>query len=199
MFAEDPAILFEHGFFHEGVASPLVQAAVIETGADNRGARSHLEEANDLYRKAIKERPRFVEARVRHGFVLEELGRHDGAAEVLRLAVGEAGGPQLRYYAELFLARAEESLGNVGAARDHYRHAADLYPQAQSPRLALTLLARQGGDRVGAADAMGKVLALTRADQERKDPWWDYYRWQNEGSNALLTELYRRIPPEGPQ
>jgi len=190
LFPSDPAILFEHGYYHEGVASPLIQTAVIESGADARGAKVHLDEADDLYRRAVKENPQFVEARVHHGYVLGLLGRHRNAAEELRVAAASAMGPQLRYYAELFLGHAEESLGNRVAARDHYRLASALYPQAQSPLLALALFARQFGDLAGAQDAMRQLLALRGARAADADPWWAYYRWQNQSFEALFAELH---------
>ena len=190
LFPSDPAILFEHGYYHEGFASPFIQTAALESGADRRGAEVHLDEAEDLYRKAIKENPQFVEARVHRGLVLGLLGRHRDAAEELRLAASTAVGPQLRYYAELFLGHAEESLGNRVAARDHYRMTSALYPQAQSPLLALALLARQFGDRAGVQDAMRRMLALPPGRDVKADPWWTYYRWQNQGSEALFAELH---------
>ena len=186
LFPDDPEILFEHGYYHEGFASPHVQPAAFESGADTRGAKVHLDEADDLYRRAIKENPRFVEARVHRGYVLGLLGHHKDAAEELRLAAASAQGSQLRYYAELFLGHAEQSLGNHAAARDHYDRAAALYPQAQSPLLALALLARQTGDRAGAQHAMRQVLALPRRRPGGGDPWWRYYRWQNASFEATL-------------
>ena len=190
LFPSDPAILFEHGYYHEGIASPLIQPAALESGADAYDAKVHLDEANDLYRRAVKENPQFVEARVHHGCVLGLLGRHRDAAEELRIAAASAMGPQLRYYAELFLGHAEESLGNRVAARDHYRQASALYPQAQSPLLALALFARQSGDLAGTRDAMRQLLALGGARAEDADPWWVYYRWQNQGFEALFAELH---------
>jgi len=190
LFPSDPAILFEHGYYHEGFASPLIQTAALESGADMRGASVHLDEAEDLYRRAVKGNPEFVEARVHRGFVLSLLGQHRNAAEELRLAASTAAGLQLRYYAELFLGHAEESLGNRVTARDHYRQASALYPQAQSPLLALAMVARQLGDRASAQDAMRQVLALPQARSTEQDPWWAYYRWQNHGSQAVFAELH---------
>jgi hypothetical protein len=80
LFPSDPAILFEHGYYHEGIASPLIQTVALESGADAYNAKVHLDEANDLYRRAVKENPQFVEARVHHGCVLGLLGRHRDAA-----------------------------------------------------------------------------------------------------------------------
>jgi hypothetical protein len=199
LFPDDPAILFEHGLFHEGFASPYIQTAALESGADIRGASVHLDEAEDLYRRAVKGNSKFVEARVHRGFVLGLLGQHRDAAEELRLVAPAAAEPQLRYYAELFLGRAEESLGNRVAARDHYGRAAELYPQAQSPLLALALLARQFGDRAGAQSAMRQVLALSQARDMAADPWWRYYRWQQADFKARFAELHAPFLPGGRQ
>ncbi len=199
LFPDDPEILFEHGYYHEGFASPHVQPAAFESGADRRGAKIHIDEAEDLYRRAIKENPHFVEARVHRGYVLGLLGRHRDAAEELRLAAASAQGSPLRYYAEVFLGHAEESLGNHAAARDHYGRALALYPKAQSPLLALGLLARQLGDRAGAQNALRQVLALPRTRAGDDDPWWRYYRWQNasfEGRFAALHALLREGEPQ---
>jgi tetratricopeptide (TPR) repeat protein len=197
LFPSDPAILFQHGYYHEGFASPLIQTAALESGADMRGASVHLDEAEDLYRRAVKGNPEFVEARVHRGFVLSLLGQHRNAAEELRLAASTAAGLQLRYYAELFLGHAEESLGNRVTARDHYRQASALYPQAQSPLLALAVLARQLGDRAGAQNSMRQLLALPAAWKDT-DPWWVYYRWQNHGFHAFFAELHALLHVEAP-
>ena len=165
LFRLDPDILFQGGYYHEAFASPLIQAAAVAAGSDPGGGKAHLDSAEDLYRRAVREDPKFVEARVRHGRVLALLGRRQDAARELRLAAAGAAaeGPQLRYYAELFLGQAEESVDNLAAARDHYLQAAAHYPQAQSPLLALALLARQSGDRSGVREAMATLLALPYA------------------------------------
>lgn len=194
LFPDDAAILFEHGYYHEGYASPFVQSAAMESGADRRGEKIHLEEALDRYRKALQVNPRFVEARVHRGMALLQLSHPREAADQLRQAAAEAQGPQLRYYADLFLARAEEASGNVAAAREHFQRASEIYPRAQSPHLSLTLLARERGDRTGAREAMQKVLALPHMDRANTDPWWDYYRWQNQGADDLFAKLYSSLP-----
>ena len=51
---------------------------------------------------------------------------------------------------ELFLGRAEEALGHDEAARAAFERASALYPNAQSPRLALSQIARRAGNRAAA-------------------------------------------------
>ncbi len=189
LFPAEPGILFEHGLFFEGFASPVLQRAAYVPGTAVQSTASLLGSAEGMFRKAIEAKGSFVEARVHHGFVLSALGRDDEAAEELRLAVKQAQGAQLRYYAELFLGRAEQSLGNRDAARDHYLRAAALYPTAQSPLLALSLLARQFGDRTGALEAMRQLLTRPLSGRNMPDPWWAYYQWQNQNSDVLFKEL----------
>ena len=202
LLSDDPAILFQHGYYHEGFASPSIQTAALETGADARGAKAHLDEAADHYRKALKLKPDFAEARLHRGFVLTELGRQDEAAEELTRALRElrdTDDPRLRYYAELFLGHAEQALGRADAAREHYTSASGLYPQAKSPHLSLALLARQRGDRAGALEAMRQLRDLPSWQPDSADPWWRYFRWQNLDSKTLFDELNAYMLREYPQ
>ena len=197
LFPRDAGILLERGFYQEAFASPLIQPAAYASGVDRRGPAPHLREAESLYRDALESDPGFIEARVRRGHVLGELGRHREAAEELRLAAtdlrsaaGTAVAPELRYYAELFLGREEESLGSRDAAREHYTTAAQLYPLAQTPCLALAHLARGSGDRAGSSQAMQQLLGLPFNREMETDPWWSYHRVQGDRAAALFAALY---------
>jgi tetratricopeptide (TPR) repeat protein len=196
LFRSDPETLFVRGYYAEAFASPHIQSVAVEAGADRPSAKSCLEEAEDLYHRAINANPQFVEARVRRGSVLSLLGRHGDAAEELRAAVAGAQGPWLRYYAELFLGQAEQSVGDAGAARRHFREAAALFPRAQSPLLALALLERELGDRARAQDAMKQLLDLPAAREEADDPWSNYYRWQNVDFKTRFAALHARLAEE---
>jgi tetratricopeptide (TPR) repeat protein len=197
LFPDDPDVLFQHGYYHEGFASPFIQSAALESGNDRRGPKTHLEEAADHYRKALKARPDFAEARLHLGFVLTELGRDDDAAGELRRAVRDLQDSRHRYLADLFLGHAEYELGHAEPARDHFRRASDRCPQAQSPLLSLALVARQQEDRRGALEAMQKLLELPRAVPDEADPWWHYLRWQSQASGPFFRELYARVRREG--
>lgn len=199
LFPDDPDVLFQHGFYHEGFASPFIQSAALESGNDRRGPKVHLEEAADHYRKALKAKPDFAEARLHRGFVLTELGRYDEAAEELGRAVGKLQDPRHRYLVELFLGQVEYGLGHAGPAREHFLRASEQYPQAQSPFFSLALLARQRGDRRGALEAMQKLLDLPRALPDEADPWWHYFRWQSLVSGPLFEELYAHVRQESPR
>ena len=199
LFRSDPEVLFTRGCYQEAFASPTIQSVAVDTGADPRRATTYLEEAEDLFGRAVKDDPAFAEARVHRGNALNLLGRHRDAVGELRLAAAAAKEPHLAYYAALFLGRAEEAAGAPAAARGAYERAAGLFPEAQSPRLALALLARRLGDRASAQDAMRRVEGLPRERAAASDPWTVYYRWQNVDFKARFTALHAMLGGETPQ
>ena len=69
------------------------------------------------------------------------------------------------------------------------RRAAQLYPGAQTPRLALSALARRRGDRLGAQTEIRRVFDLPASPPARDDPWWTYHTAQARNADALLEEL----------
>ena len=112
--------------------------------------------------------------------MIGQLGRHDEAAAELRKALGAGLPRESQYYAELFVGREEQALGRSEAARESFERASELYPLAQSPRLALSHLARQSGDRTRALQALRYVSELPANALRREDPWWDYYSVHRE-------------------
>ena len=193
----DAHLLFYAGAMHEAFASASVQAAA--RALESRpGLRSEvgsvepeLEEAEKFFRRALVADPAFAEARLRLGRVLGLLGRHDEATAQLRQTIPELKDSQLVYYAELFLGHEEAAMRRRVAAREHFERAAALYPRAQSPHLALGLLARAYGDRPTAVRSMKEVFALPPYEDEREDPWWGYYKFHVRNTDALLAELRR--------
>jgi tetratricopeptide (TPR) repeat protein len=196
LFPSDPDILFLTACQRETFAGPPIQAAVrsavLATGVsvDVSSERTELREAETLFRRTLEIRPDYVEARMRHGRVLALLGRHAEAAAELRRALGELRDDQLQYYAGLFLGAEEEALGDRDAARAAYERAAALAPNAQSPLLALSQLARRGGDRAGALRAIARMFALA-IDDPHDDPWWWYYVDQGRDGDSLLDAVRR--------
>jgi len=181
LFPTDASILFGSGLLHEMFASASLQAAAGSVQESNRTsaavstAQGELVRAERFFREALIHRPDHVEARVRHGRVLDDLKRHDAAAEELRRAIADGAGEHLLYLAHLFLGRAEEARGRDNAARAAFERASALYPNAQSPRLALSQMARRAGDRAAAQRELGAIAALPRDERSREDPWWLYY------------------------
>jgi len=192
LFPDAPGLLFEHGCYHESLASRGIQTAVQASGTGDRSASAYLKEAEGLFRRAARSKPDFVEARVHHGAVLGALRRHGEAADELRQAIAAAPEAVLRYYAELFLGDEEQALGRKDSAGAHYREASTLFPLAQSPWIALSALARRGGDRVESLSAIRRALDLPPSQRGRwEDPWWAYHTWFSRDAVTLFRDLYR--------
>jgi tetratricopeptide (TPR) repeat protein len=181
LFPSDPAILFGSGVLHERFASTALQAAADSVTESNRtsaavsSARGELIRAERFFRDSLVHRPEHLEARVRHGRVLDDLGRHEEASDELRRAIADGASDQLLYLAQLFLGRAEEARGHDEAARTAFERASALYPKAQSPRLALSQIARRAGNRPAAQRELHAIAALPDDERRREDPWWLYY------------------------
>jgi tetratricopeptide (TPR) repeat protein len=198
LFPADPDILFLSATQRETYAGAAIQSAVrsavLPTGVtmDVGSDRSELREAEFLFRQTLQVKPDYPEARLRYGRVLDALGKHAESAAALRRAVADLTDRQMLYYGELFLGAAEEALGNRDAARVSYEHAAELYPRAQSPLLALSKLARRYGDRGGALRAIDRLFALDGEERDaHDDPWWWYYVAQARDGESLLEAMQR--------
>jgi len=196
LFPEDPEILFLSACQRETFGGAPIQtalrSAVLPTGV-TMGVNSdqwEWREAERFFSHALRVKPDYAEARMRHGRVLGELGKHAEAAVELRRARPALEDEQQRYYAELFLGAEEEALGNRDEARAAYERAAALFPRAQSPLLALSQLARRSGDRSAALRAMDRVFALSAEERaEHDDPWWWYYVVQGRDADDLLEAM----------
>jgi tetratricopeptide (TPR) repeat protein len=191
----DARLLFYAGAMHEAMASGALQAAArsLESRGDVRSTvrsvEGELEEAEKFYGRALSVDPTLAEARLHYGRVIELLGRHEEAAKQLRQAISELKDSQLLYYGELFLGHEEAAMRHRQGAREHFDRAAALFPLAQSPQLALGLLARSSGDRAAALDAAKKVFALPPNEEDREDPWWAYYKAHVRDTDVLLAAL----------
>jgi Flp pilus assembly protein TadD len=147
--------------------------------------------AETHFRRALEFAPGHAESRVRLARVTGTLGRHEEAAAVLRQAIAGSGNRRLLYFANLFLGREEQVLGHHDGAREAFEQAASLFPEAQSPRLALSQLTWQSGDRRGALRAVSPVWTLPPVGNARADPWWEYYTTHAAKAETLLAELRR--------
>ena len=203
LFPRDPMLLFLSGCEHETFARPAIQAAVrsadvpagYELAVQSDGAE--LRQAGALFRRALDRQPDHVEARLRLGRTLLMRGRAREAAEELRRANGSADDDLTKYYAAMFLGSAEEALGNLDAAEQLYARASALYPNAQSPHVAHSALARRRGDRAGAAAAMERVFELAAAHPGGDDPWWTYdiaAGRDNQRSLDTLEQMIAAVP-----
>jgi hypothetical protein len=183
IYPADPQILFASAFLHDRFASPLLQAATEAIQASGKakpevaGERAELQRCEMLYRQTLAITPGDATARVRLARVLGRLGRHRDALAELKQAMSGELTEEYRYYAQLFLGNDQEALGNPDAARTSFERAASLYPEAQSPHLALSQLARRRGNKQQARDQLD-LLAAVSTSSTREDPWWKYYDWR---------------------
>ena len=194
VFPQSADLWFDSGCLHQELSSPAIQASVRELRADNVGVAvgsraDELQRAERFFRQALTLAPGHATARLRLGHTLGELGRHAEAAAELQQVLAATPDRPHEYLALLFLGRAHEALGRANEARRYYQRAADLYPAAQSPRLALSRLAQHSGDRAGAQDAVRLLSA--RSNPARYDPWWDFYEAHKNDAADLMAELRR--------
>jgi tetratricopeptide (TPR) repeat protein len=191
LFPADPDVLFQHGCLRESYGSARIQS-VRHTVArwidfDLEPPDVQWRQAQGWFRKALDLRPELVEARVRLGRVTGLLGRHEEAARELLRAASDAGDrPVLQYFVALFVGDEEQALGRRDRARASYERAAALYPRAQSPRLALSRLARRYGDRSAAVGSIQRLLAQPLDEADRDDPWWRYHYMPLHDTEGLL-------------
>lgn len=195
LLPDDPGILFGEAAIQETLASPRIQDYVRVTQLPGQrflwvtSAREHLDKAELLLVRAIGIDPGFVEARLRLGRVIDQRGRHDAALVQFNEVLEARPDRTLAFYAHLFRGDAERALLKFDAARHSYQHALDLFPRAQSARIALSHLARLRSDRDAALAVLLPTLTASPVGRHEDDPWWDYHRGDGRHAEALLQQL----------
>jgi hypothetical protein len=219
LFGDDAVVHLLIGSMREWMASDTVQRAIEEArrqaqpsgpddwpyftprfpvgsaGAELGRSRRHLEHA-------VRLDASLTEARVRLGRVLGLAGNHRDAAAELRQAVASEPEPLLAYYAHLFLGAEEEAAGRLTEAREAYGQATSFYPDAATPRIALSHLMRRQGNRDQALRLIGEVLAPRSEQSARSDPMRRYHRSAGRHVKTMLREmvrLYLEAAPKGGQ
>jgi len=201
LFPSDPEVLFLAACAREMFSGPQIQSVLQSTTLPRElfnliGSESaELRNAERLFRESLERDPDRAEARIRLGRVLGRRGRHQEAIVELRRALMGTKNRLLLYYGNMFLGAEADALGVADEARQAYERAGELYPLAQSPRLALSTLATRTGDRAGALSAIEPVLGRDEP-QRADDPWWGYYTSQARDLEGVLTALRVSVTKE---
>ncbi len=194
LFPADDRLVFDGGVLHEVMASSQAQ----EVGADLvrsggmpgfSGRAVELGLAADLLGRVVEHDPTIAEAHLHYGRVLSMAGRHHEAlAELIRARDGLTD-PMLCYYALLLLGREQAVAGDAVAAHEGYVQAAALFPHAQSPHLADSLIARRDGDVQAAAGGLTEFFVGPQGTDPAADPWWQYERSHSRDGKALMAAM----------
>jgi hypothetical protein len=190
----DAAVDFAIGCLYETYASPRLRT-VADARTGNRSSpfgippvwRS-LQQGEIWFREALKADPTLVEAHVRLGHLASLRGRHAEARTEILQAVSSTD-PDVEYFARLLLGAEDETLGDFARAGESYRRAAELFPLAQSPQLALSQLAERQGRRRDALAGAGRLFAMGPDERARLDPWWAYYQGDGRHADTLIGQM----------
>jgi tetratricopeptide (TPR) repeat protein len=215
---DDPFVLFDRAAYAEIQGLPVVQVLlsdddVLTIRARREGRASSLirtperggnnlniplaivtnEEAERLFRRALRADASLVEARVRLGRLLIERKRHEeAAAELVTALAAKPEGP-VAFYAHLFAGRAAQALGKIDDAAAHYKEAGALYPGAQSALLAQSQAALLAADTAGAAEPIHHLEQLSLTVEAREDPWWKYHLAAGRDTDVLLRVMWKKV------
>ena len=198
LFPGDPEILFLAACGRETFSGAQIQSVLASMTLSRDlfnligDEGDELRKAERLFRESLERNPQQIEGRIRLGRVLGRRGRHQDAIVELRRATMETNNRLLQYYGQMFLGAEASALDLTDEARRAYERAAELYPDAQSPRLAIGALAARSGDRAGALAAIQPVL--TGDDPLLSDdPWWSYYTSQARGLVGIVEALHEAV------
>lgn len=197
LLPRDPVLLFHAGATHEFRASPYVQHLKYGPVGNQlriQAADTHWREAERLFRQFVDGNGP-PEAGLRLAHVLTRLGRHREAAAALARAAGRFHSRRLEYLRALLLGSAQVESGRPDAGRESFERATTLFPTAQAPLVCRVDLGWRTGDRAVALDALRRLQALPELRQ-RRDPWWEYYRYRGEDSEAQMAALRGSLLPE---
>jgi tetratricopeptide (TPR) repeat protein len=147
------------------------------------------EEAERLFRRALRVDPSLAEARVRLARLLTVRKRHEEAASELATALAAKPTGSLLFYAHLFAGRSAQALGKIADAAGHYRSASQLFPGAQSALLALSQAALLESDVPAALESIQRLDNSTTVG----DPWWWYHLASGRDADALLREMWAQV------
>jgi tetratricopeptide (TPR) repeat protein len=183
LYPDDPELLLLDAIADEALASPREPTL----SASQRASR--LRDALRKLRASLDRSPNLLEARLRYGRVLQELGDSAGAQRAFG-GLPASSDARVGYLSSLFMGGIADSLGDLGAAARWYQAAIDVAP-GQSAVVARSELLHRAGDLDAAAAAL--PATLQRADGN--DPWMSYLLgefWLIDPSRVQLRALARQ-------
>jgi tetratricopeptide (TPR) repeat protein len=155
---------------------------VVPTG--DRGTRRQLDDIGQLFELAAADDETRDEASVRRAFVLYRLGANQQA-----LALLEPAAPSddvVDFWRELIRGRVLVALGRQADSISAFERATMLYPDAQTPAVALMTIFLKAGDR---DLALGWAERARTTTDNRGDPWPAYWGGYSRFLGRWLTEL----------
>jgi len=153
---------------------PAIQLAFQQGEITAIGSRPDLlTKAEFQYRSAMLLDPDRPVVSLRLGRTLQLKGRNAEALPFLARAETGVGLPEWQYCAALFSGLAYQALDREGDARAAFQRASTMFPDAQTPRLALAQMTLRTS---GQEDALVHLrsMAATLGAKRGNDPWWVY-------------------------
>jgi tetratricopeptide (TPR) repeat protein len=140
---------------------------------DDERTRRELERVSQLLERAGADDETRAEASVRRAFVLHRLGANENALALLGgvTTPGETD-EDVEYWRALIQGRVLLALGRQQEAIASFERATTLFPDAQTPAVALTSLFFRLGDR---EQALGWAERARTTTVNRDDPWSRYW------------------------
>jgi len=127
-----------------------------------------------------------AEADVRKGLLLHRTGHDADALAALDAAAKNAAQTDVLYWMRLFRGMTLDALNRPDEAATAYAAAAEAWPGAPSPAVALAALTLRQGDR----DAAMHWADVVRAGSPTaSDPWWQYWRGEGRLFPSLMAAL----------
>jgi tetratricopeptide (TPR) repeat protein len=180
LLRDDPEMLLARGSISEGEADTAVidRSLAREIYASDyvQRWRQFMSAAGGDYEAAARRQPDLYEATLRWGRINAHLGDRKAARRALEEVAASDGPANLRYMAQLFLGDLAEREQQPDRARAAYESALALFPTAQAPMLALSLLCDSAAESKCARRWLSQSMAAT--GRGRLDPWWAYQRGQ---------------------
>ncbi|HUF47437.1 MAG TPA: VWA domain-containing protein [Vicinamibacterales bacterium] len=179
-FVLSRAIVTDQRWAARGMRNAAVDASGTPTAP-------HVEAVRLAYSAAIALPETTAEARVRLGWFLHRLGRHDEAMVELSAAGAEPSpDASIRYLRSLFIGHVWYSLDRTDLAVAAFREALTVAPAAQSARVALMNALVLRGESAE-AEALAEAVQIDASPGI--DPWWTYWQGQYRFYPAAMTRL----------